>query len=193
VRFHKSNPTPRLWYRCTDGTATPKCGRTQSISCSADWRLLLSLWRDTETYLALSSAHQRYERVHHHWRSRYRVGSDDHKLRSKRRGIACQQLRANAALVAEWLLILWREGWLGSARRNKCAPTTADAATDLRRFRARRRAVGLANPYGTAARKLTKTAPMRPIERAAATGPPDDGPPNDGPPTDPPTAAPPAE
>lgn len=192
MRFHKSNPTPRLWYRCTDGTATPKCGRTQSISCSADWRLLLPLWRDTETYLALSSAHQRYERVHHHWRSRYRVGSGDHKLRPKRRGIACQQLRANAALVAEWLLILWREGWLGSARRNKCAPTTADAATDLRRFRARRRAVGLASPYGTAARKLTKTAPMRPVERAAA-GPPDDGPPDDGPPTDPPTAAPPAE
>jgi hypothetical protein len=66
VRFNKANPSPRLWYRCADGAATLNCSKTQSISCATDWRLLVPLWRNTETYLALRDAHQRYERVHHH-------------------------------------------------------------------------------------------------------------------------------
>ncbi len=77
-------------------------------------------------------------------------------------------------------MILWREGWLGSARRNKNAPTTAEASDDQRRMRARRRAVGLASPYGLAARKPSKTAPLRPVERKAAKRPPPDaGPPDE--------------
>lgn len=46
--------------------------------------MLLPLWRTSETYMALSDARNRCERVHHHWRQRYRVALDDHMLRPKR-------------------------------------------------------------------------------------------------------------
>src|SRR5690606_6333430 len=79
VRFAKANPKPRLWFQCLVGTGP--CAKTQSIYCERDWRLLLPLWRTSETYMALSQARSRYARVHHHWRQRYRVGSHDHMLR----------------------------------------------------------------------------------------------------------------
>ena len=67
--------------------------------------MLLPLWRTDPDYLALRNSHDRYERVHHHWRVRWRSGADDHSLRPKRRGRDCQQLRASAALLIEWLMI----------------------------------------------------------------------------------------
>jgi hypothetical protein len=50
--------------------------------------------------------------VHHHWRVRYAVGADDHMHRPNRKGLPCQQLRANAALLIKWMMIFWREGWI---------------------------------------------------------------------------------
>lgn len=99
---------PRLYVQC-EQPVTPGCETRQSIGCDVSWRMLLPLWRDTSTYLALRHSHDRYERVHHHWRTRWRSGSDDHSLRPKRRGRDNQQLRANAALLTEWLMICWRE------------------------------------------------------------------------------------
>jgi hypothetical protein len=72
--------------------------------------------RTDPTYLAVRHSHDRYERVHHHWRVRWRSGADDHSLRPKRRGRDCQQLRANAALLIEWLFICHRKRWLPDHR-----------------------------------------------------------------------------
>jgi hypothetical protein len=97
-------------------------------------------------------------------------------LRPKRRGIACQQLRANAALVIEWIQILWREGWLGSARRNRADGLDMKALTDkaddaVANFRRWRVKVKLHQPYGKAAIKRDSTARFRPLREPSAEEP----------------------
>ena len=142
---------PEVWHYASE----------QTINCSEEWRMLIPLWRTTETYLALEDSARTFERVHHLWRRRYRVGSDTHELRPKRRGRACQQLRANVALMAEWLHIMWREGWLGSARRNKSLAVTDQGRKAADSLAAKRSLLGLDKPYGTVAVKL-KIGPFRP-------------------------------
>jgi hypothetical protein len=151
VRFNESNPEPRIWFRCLapeQGNAA--CAKEQSIYCKEGWRQLLPLWRNTEAYWALRDSHDEYERVHIHWRQRYTVAGDNFSNRPKRRGRACQQLRANAALIIEWLRILWREGWLGSARRTSGAEVVRTAVTQLGKRLQRRMDRGLHMPYGAA-------------------------------------------
>lgn len=165
VRFSPggtSNPNPRLWFKCK--TPQPEtndvCGRVQSRYCGEEWpdrhragkdyRFLLPLWRNTELYMSLRDHNLNFERIHHHFRQRYNVGANDTVHRPKRRGIKWQQLRANAAVVIEWLLILWREGWLGSARRNKGAYITLDGAGALAKLTRARQRHNLHLPYGSA-------------------------------------------
>lgn len=153
VRFNKQNPEPRLTVACELGI-TPNCrDKQQTIYCKVDWRYLLPLWRTTEEYLALRDSHDRYERVHHHWRTRYRVGADDHALRPKRKGVKCQMLRAQAALLIEWLRVAARQGWNGSARRNLREPEAATGGR-LDDFLESRRLWNLHMPYGPKAVEL---------------------------------------
>ncbi len=143
---------PRLYVQCLTPT-TPDCERRQSIGCNVSWRMLLPLWRDSPVYLALRHSHDRYERVHHHWRVRWRSGADDHALRPKRRGLDNQQLRANAALLIEWLMICWREQWMPDSRPlgtpdpdRILVDDGTTYATSLHAFRSE---LGLDQPYGT--------------------------------------------
>lgn len=154
VRF-AAKPAPRIWFRCTR-KAEGKCARDQSISCSKDWRLLIPLWRTEPIYHELRDAHQHYERVHRLWRERYLVAGDHLSTRPKRRGQGWQELRAQAALVAEWLTLAWREGWLGSARRNANKPTrhAYKGERNVRGLLRARAQVGLARPYGPSAKAL---------------------------------------
>lgn len=177
VRF-ASRPSPRLWFRCARQSTTA-CAKAQTISCSKDWRLLIPLWRTEAIYHELEASHQHYERVHHHWRERYLVAGDHLSTRPKRRGIAWQELRSQAALVAEWLTLAWREGWLGSARRNrKDATRNGDVgerrAKSLLRFR---RSEGLAYCYGERAEALGIGFRDPPSRRSQGPPPADDDPP----------------
>ena len=88
--------------------------KEQTISCSADWRLLVPLAQTEPLYHELAESHQTYEGVHLYWRNRYRVGSDVLANRSKRVSIGCHRLRANVACLVDWLRIAARCGWLGS-------------------------------------------------------------------------------
>jgi hypothetical protein len=147
VRFNRQET--RLGFRCVRGS-TPACTREQTMVCSKDWRLLIPLWRTDAVYHELEESHQSYERVHRHWRDRYKVAGDTLACRPKRRGLAWQELRAQAALLAEWTMIAFREGWLGSARRNRKSAARNDAigirrVKNLLRFRHK---VGLDSPYG---------------------------------------------
>jgi hypothetical protein len=155
---------PRLEVQCT-AKNFDECRKRQTIACEHNWRMLLPLWRTSPIYLALRHSHDRYERVHHHWRVRYRVASDDHALRPKRRGLDCQQLRANAALLIEWLIVCWREGWLPDQKAPPLEPDRvviedardkADALLDFRRD------AGLTSPYGTVA-AAKKLGALRPV------------------------------
>jgi Transposase DDE domain len=182
VRFRAAlnGKGPRLYFRC-ELQATPACASEQSISCSKDWRLLVPLWRTEAAYHELEASHGNYEHVHHHLRDRWLVGGDTLANRPRRIGRDWQELRAQAALVAEWLVIAWREGWLDSARRNRKTATNRaargrDAAESLIRYRAGK---GLGLPYGPRAFLLGIGLPDPPSKRAKAppgpAPPPDDG------------------
>ena len=99
----------RLWVKCKK-PQTPRCLLRQTLSCSANYRVLLPLWRDEQAYTALRVSHQNYEHKHRDLRIQYLLGPDCLALRPKRAGIGCQQLRANAALIIEWLRVLLRWG-----------------------------------------------------------------------------------
>jgi hypothetical protein len=170
---------PRLYFRC-ELQATAACKSEQSISCSKDWRLLIPLWRTEAAYHELEASHSNYERVHRHWRERYLVGGDSLANRPRRIGRDWQELRAQAALVAEWLVIAWREGWLDSARRNRKSATSLlklgqERAASLIRYRAR---IGLRLPYGAKAAGLGVGLLEPPSTRGKA--PPGPAPPDDG-------------
>lgn len=149
---------PRLYVQCS-APVTAACEKRQSISCATNWRMLLPLWRDSPVYLALRHSHDRYERAHHHWRVRWRSGADDHALRPKRRGRDCQQLRANAALLVEWLIICWREKWLPDSRPRGRPDTKRividDGSAAVASLATLRQDLGLDLPYGTQAAKLS--------------------------------------
>ena len=168
VRF-ATNPYPRLWFICLE-QATADCSREQTMACSNDWRALLPLSRTEPAYFALKRMHYHYERVHNLWRARYRVGAATHEMRPKRRGLGCQQLRANAALVVEWLRILDREGWSGSARRNAHRVRRDEPGEGLDVLLASRMKNGLTIPYGRVAVALG-IGPRRPNGRARPPGP----------------------
>lgn len=157
TRTAGGNRGPRLYVQCLE-PVTDGCATRQSIGCNVSWRMLLPLWRDTPTYLALRHSHDRYERVHHHWRVRWRSGADDHALRPKRRGRDNQQLRANAALLIEWLMICWREQWMPDSRpRGKPSPDRIlvdDAEERADQLAFLRHDLGLDRPYGPQAISL---------------------------------------
>lgn len=124
-----TDPAPRLWFTCAAG-----CGRS-SISCSKGYRNLLPLWRTTEAYVALKKSHSNYERAHWRWRDQWLVAPDSPTGRIKRRGRACHNLRAQAAMLIEWLLVCYQEGWLGSGgRQNPNRPYRNKAQKELRAF-----------------------------------------------------------
>lgn len=182
VRFLVDRSGPRLWFRCVQRVSA-QCAKAQSLTCKTDYRLLLPLWRTDPIYHELRETHSQYERVHRHWRERYLVAGDNLATRPKRRGRGVQELRAQAALLIEWLRISFREGWLGSARRNRKTASSygfgARAAESLRKARAR---IGLAGPYGPMAAALgigEALPPSRRPRKPPATAPP--APPGDPP------------
>ncbi len=85
---------PRLWVDCMAG-ATEKCAKTQTISCTKDYRLLVPLWRTDPLYHELKESHGSYEAQHDWWRDRYKVAADDLGLRPKIRDIDFHRPRAN--------------------------------------------------------------------------------------------------
>lgn len=161
---------PRLYVKCAL-PVKPECQKRQSMGCDFNWRMLLPIWRDNPIYLVLRNSHDRYERVHHHWRVRWRSGADDHSLRPKRRGKDVQQLRANAALLIEWLIICWREEWLPD-----CKPPGKPDPSRMRReegvgysesMQDLRAALLLDQPYGAnAVVGKKRIGPERPLKEA---------------------------
>ena len=147
-----TNPKPRVWFRC-DSPQNDDCKREQSAYCEHDWRGLLPLTPRDHTYQALQQSHMAHERVHHLWRERYRVAGDDVHSRLLRRGLGAQRLRSQAALAVEWLRICHREGWYGSARRDRHrpAPQWDDAKGYVAIEQDRRRALGLDTCHGPVA------------------------------------------
>ena len=141
----------------------------------------MPLWRTDPIYHELKTSHSQYERVHRHWRDRYLVAGENLDTRPKRRGIGVQELRAQAALLVEWLRISWREGWLGSARRNKKSPSRYQSfgTRAVKSFKKNRDRAGLSLPYGVKASALGIGQPLPPSQRVAA-------PPGVAPPGDPP-------
>jgi hypothetical protein len=145
-------PKPRILYRCSincpgslDANGNPT---RQSIYCEKKWRLLLPVFRTSELYLALRQGIGTKERVHGYWRRRYHVAGTDVDNRIKRNGIGARQLRANAALLIEWLVLTYRQGWLGGKKRNHAVPRVIRAEKALDSFRKYRASAARAQALG---------------------------------------------
>jgi hypothetical protein len=140
VRFRIDGPKhnrPRLWVKCSY-PKTDACEKEQAISCSNDWRRLLPVWRTHDAYQAMRQSHQRFEGKHQALRSNYLIAPNSYAIRPKRIGIAWQQLRANAALLIEWL----RFGIQGGLRYLPVVETSGRAVRHA--IAARRASLGLA-------------------------------------------------
>lgn len=186
-----SEKGPRLYYYC-DHPKTAACRKKKSISCSKDWRLLVPLWRTDPRYHELAESHSNAENVHDHFRDRYAVAEKSVKGRPKRRGLAWQQLRADAAVFIEWVRIGVREGWFDTPRRND-VQVYRNRAKSLKRYRrvmlsrARNGIGGPGGRYGRAAARQgwgEKLPPSRrdpKHRRATPLGP---APPGQPPPSD---------
>ena len=83
-------------------------------------------------------------------RKRYALAGKDTSGKLKRRAVVtAQQLRAEAALLIEWLRLSLRHGWIGSwANRNTNGPRPVDEKGRTERILATRRKRALRFPYG---------------------------------------------
>ena len=123
---------PRLWARCktpmTDNapprssrSTAPKTGRrrgTETVQPTTTTASCCHSGGQPALPRPARAAHQLpARRVHDRFRTRYGVAPDSKVTRPKRRGAAWQQLRSNAALIADWLIVCARQGWLRSGRR----------------------------------------------------------------------------
>jgi hypothetical protein len=61
-------------------------------------------------------------------------GGDHHINRPRRIGIGCQQLRASASILIDWILAAERNGWFGTPSRNTREVIVRDAADAVRRL-----------------------------------------------------------
>lgn len=111
VKTSGANGQPRTWFECSL-KATPECDGVHSISSSKDWRSLVLVPRTSTTYGVVRGAVNGNERAHEFMREHFAVGGKTLRERPRRIGIACQQMRSDAALVITWLLVLQRQGWL---------------------------------------------------------------------------------
>jgi hypothetical protein len=177
IRFSATNAKPRLWFRCMFPN-TADCAKDQTISCAADWRLLVPLARTEPLYHELKKSHSSYEGVHDYWRDRYKVAADDLGVRPKVVSRDWHRLRANVASLIDWLRIASKNGWLSSVvaavrhiGERKFMKMGKNAASDLGKKRMR---MGLAQPYGAAAKKLglgKATPPSRRVRNLAPNAP----------------------
>ncbi|HLH64355.1 MAG TPA: hypothetical protein VKV27_01520 [Solirubrobacteraceae bacterium] len=152
---------PRLRVRCLL-RHTPACETSiRTISCSRAWRVLTPMSRLDARYHDLLRSHKTAESIFDNWRDRYAVAGTSQATRSKRRGHqAAQQLRASAALLAEWFRICLRHRFIGNhARLNLNAVRQRDEGDfAVRQLEAYRREHLLDLPYGPAADALGITA-----------------------------------
>ncbi len=121
VGFSTASGKARVWYRCPL-PRDDRCRKTQSMLCSKEVRKLIPIWRTSPIYNVLRSQIGNLEHVHEDWRTRYRCGGKTLRDRQRRVGIACQQLRVNAALLVEWCWVMMRQGWLGARRKERAQP-----------------------------------------------------------------------
>ena len=146
VRF-TNKPKARVWFRCPL-PSTDACDGTQSMLCSKATRRLIPIWRTSPVYNVLRAQMGNLEHVHEDWRTWFRCGGKNLRERQRRAGLQCQQLRASAALLIEWVWVLLRQGWIGRRRteRVNAVPLT-DNGRWARLMRRRRREFLLGGGY----------------------------------------------
>jgi hypothetical protein len=163
VRFSFEPPVryPRIGFKCEDKTL-PACRNEQTIACSKGWNYLLPLPVTSAAYCSLRDLHSKHERVHELMRRRYRVGAKSNAVRPRRIGRGCQQLRASAAVLIEWLRIVHLQGWIGSTRRRlRGIVKIGSGKITAERLAEKRLRNGLLSPYGAKAFSLG-LGPLRP-------------------------------
>lgn len=163
VRF-STDGGGRTWFDCSNPT-TPACNKTQTIYSSREPRRLLPIWRTSPTYGLLMEHGQQFERVHKEHRERFRSGGKHFIERVRMMGQSCLQLRATAACVIEWLLVLDRQGWLNPGQTERAAIRVMEPKGAFTRIMRRRRRDhirgGEWRPHRAPPRTRPKRSPVR--------------------------------
>jgi hypothetical protein len=153
--FVFQNGEPRVRVRCQT-PHTEKCYSLQSALCSEKWGWVGPTNLTDKLVNQIREAHGQYEGMFDSLRKRYGLAGKDTSGKVKRRSVVtAQQLRAEAALLIEWLRLSLRHGWIGSwANRNTNAPRAVDEKGRTERILASRRKRALRFPYGKMAVRL---------------------------------------
>jgi hypothetical protein len=135
---------------------TEKCYSLQSVLCSEKWGWVGPTNLSDPLVNQIREAHGQFEGMFDSLRKRYALAGKDTTGKLKRRAVvSAQQVRADAALLIEWLRLSLRHGWIGSwTRRNTNAPRPVDDKGRTERILAARRKRALRFPYGKMAVRL---------------------------------------
>lgn len=151
--FHNGQPVVRV--RCRTPRAE-RCYKLQSVRCDVRWGWVGILDYEDKLVNQLREKHGQMEGYWDSQRRRYGLAGKDFTGKLKRFNvIPAQQLRAEAALLIEWLRLCLRHGFIGSwANRNQNTPVEVNdhgRRAKIARARAKR---ALQLPYGAMAVRL---------------------------------------
>lgn len=136
ARHHQGSNGERRW-RLLFQCALPQksvCKKTQSLYVDEDTRILTTIWRDRAVWHALTGSRGSNERSHHLDRKRFFVTTDQHLVRSGRKGVRFQQLCGEIAMLITALKFAWLQGVIDSLRRVPKAVTVSTGEKGLARF-----------------------------------------------------------
>ena len=123
-----------------------------------------------ETYQAMRTLHQTFERTFGTIRRRYSVGGKDKTMRLKRLGVEAQHLRIQAAVIRRGVQVALRMGWIsGGAKRFQDDDRRYGGTGRQGRVIKARMKRGLLTPYGGSWQRLKDARRAR---RAARGQPP---------------------
>jgi hypothetical protein len=148
--FHHSKPVVRV--RCRTPHAE-RCYGLQSVSCDKHWGWIGILDYEDRLTNQMREKHGQMEGFWDSMRKRYGLAGKDTSGKIKRRSVVpAQMLRAEAALLIEWLRLSLRHGFIGSwKKRNENGPViVADRGRHAKIMRARAKRA-LRFPYGAQA------------------------------------------
>ncbi len=111
IRSYVDRGRGRVDFTC-QAPVRPRCSTTQHMYCDQDSRRLIMQPRNGDLYAAMTQSGLSFEHKHRDLRIQYKVAPKCLADRPKIVGMVWQQLRANVAMLIDWLRIYVNLGWV---------------------------------------------------------------------------------